>query len=199
MNRQIQTINQTIRSLPVPTDLDPPDWLAERGKTHGLRWLLVHADDGVIWGEVRQDSLRLSGQVFPQVSPCLRKETLQEARLFGEKAELHLWRDSSGWQASLLQDGEGRHVEYYDEEQLLWGTEVEQFKDGFALLRQGAEGLRHAPPVPPGVIPKLPLRLTVRHYLDYDPDGQAYIAFSRLVSISAAERKQGGQDESATS
>ena len=54
---------------------------------------------------------------------------------------------------------------------------------GFALLREGARGLRHAPPVIPqaGQRPKL----VVKHYVDYDTEGQAYIALSRLVRLEA--------------
>jgi CRISPR-associated protein (TIGR03984 family) len=180
----------SIRSVAIPDRFirEPVSVLAELAGEHHLRWLLAHADDGVIWGEVRENQLHLSSDVFPFVSPPLRAETLQQARLFGREAELLLWKKGTGWQARVIQDGSGEDGEYYDESHLLWGTDVEERQDGFALLREGQEGLRHAPPLPENV--HLPVRLRVRHYLAYDTDGQAYIAYSRLVDLET----QGGAE-----
>jgi hypothetical protein len=33
------------------------------------------------------------------------------------------------------------------------------------------------------------LRLSLRHYLDYENDGQAYVSLSRLVSVHQSERR----------
>ncbi|OAT86779.1 CRISPR-associated protein [Desulfotomaculum copahuensis] len=173
-----------IDCLPVPAGLenDIKDWFCRQSRLYGLRWFLAHADDGVIWGESREAGLALSGDSFPEVSPPLRAVTLQQARLFGKEGELFLWQDGGDRRARLIRDGVGEEKEYYDEDQLLWGNKLECWKDGFALLRQGSEGLLHAPPLPEGA--ELPVRLKVRHYIDYDSDdGQAFIAFSRLVSL----------------
>jgi len=167
---------------------DPSGWFQKQAGVGDGAWFLAHADDGVIWGEVRADGLHLSGDAFPQISPPLRAVTLQQARLFGPNAELLLWKNDAAWRARLVQDGAGEDGEYYDETHLLWGTAMEEQRDGFTLLREGKEGLRHAPPLPPAV--HLPARLRVRHYLAYDPDGQAYIACSRLVGIE----NQGGEE-----
>jgi CRISPR-associated protein (TIGR03984 family) len=190
MKREIRTGNHRIEPLPVPSNLGSGTVpaLAEWARTYGLPWLLAHADDGVLWGELRADGLHLSSNAFDKISPPLRAVTLQQARLFGPSAELLLWKDGTGWQARLIQDGAGESGEYYDETHLLWGSEVEQYQDGFALLRQGREGLRHAPPLPQGAQPLA--RLRVRHYVAHDADGQAYIAYSRLVSIEY----QGGEE-----
>ena len=180
----------SIQSVAIPDRFirEPASVLPELAGEHHLRWLLAHADDGVIWGQTRDNGLHLSSAVFPSISPPLRAKTLQQARLFGPEAELLLWKSEDSWQARIIRDGSGEDGEYYDETHLLWGTDVEEWQDGFALLREGREGLRHAPPLLENV--HLPMHLRVRHYLAYDPDGQAYMAYSRLVALET----QGGAE-----
>lgn len=171
-----------------PVDIINEDikaWLEEKAKAHNLCWLLANAYDGVIWGELKQDRLHISNDLF---GPELRSITLQSARLFGENNELLIWRANEGWQARLIKDCEGLDIECYEEHHLLWGTNIEQRKNGFALLRHGSEGRRHAPPVKEDV--ELPLALKIRHYINYDEDGQAYVQFSRMVSISKFKREE---------
>lgn len=163
-------------------------WLEQQAKTHKLRWLLAHADDGVIWGEMRDDgTLHLSTSLF---GPELRAKTLQMARLFGEAGELYLWKNTNDWSTRLVLEGEGSTKQYYDETQLLWGTHVDKIEDGFALLHHGAEGLRHAPPMQllEGKLELQPV-LNVRHFVNYDDDGQAYVEFSRLISIGLLNKR----------
>ena len=197
MQRIISKINCRVQ----PPDKMPDDinsnikvWLLDQAKANNLSWLLAHANDGVIWGEVGSDGLHLSDVLF---GPNLQTKSLQTARLFGETGELLLWRSDDGWKARLVKDGEGEVKEYYDEGQLLWGTDVEKSedgsilsKDGFILLRHGAEGLCHAPPLRLQNANKLPLQLNVRHYLNYDEDGQAYVEFTRLVSICGFDERK---------
>lgn len=184
MKREINVGLHLIRSAPSPAHFttEPILALSEQARSYGMRWLLAHADDGVIWGDFCDDKLHLSSDAFPEVSPPMRVETLQQARLFGPRAELLLWRDDVIWRARLIHDGTGEPGEYYDEAHLLWGNKEERRKDGFVLLRQGKEGLRHAPPAS-----STEVRLTVRHYLAYDEDGQAYVVCSRLVAIGGSE------------
>jgi CRISPR-associated protein (TIGR03984 family) len=163
-------------------------WLAGQMKAQ-MPWLLAHADDGVIWGKRGADGkLTLSSDVFdnpkeyPSVAVKLRAETLQEAWIFGPGGEVRIWRTNGGFEARLLTD-EGVDLDALPEEKhLLWhqGNPVKTHRD-FALLQEGAQGQRHAPPVIPqaGQRPKL----VVKHYVDYDPEGQAYIALSRLVDL----------------
>lgn len=178
-----RNIKCDIKRVTVTSDFneDMKKWLENEAKIHGLRWLLAHAYDGIIWGEEREDGLHLSNILF---GPNLRISTLQMARLFGETGELLIWRGDNGWQVRMLKEGEGADKEYYDESQLLWGTDVEKSQDGFVLLRHGSEGLRHAPPFV-SEDAKLRLKLNIRHYINYDQDGQAYIEFSRLISINS--------------
>jgi len=190
MKREVNTGQHSLQTVSPLANFasEPALALAEHARSHNLRWLLAHADDGVIWGELRADGLHLSGDIFPAISPPLRAGTLQQARLFAPQAELLLWKDDTGWRGRLLRDGAGENGEYYDETHWLWGTPEGQSQDGFVMLREGKEGLRHAPPLPQGT--RFPARLQVRHYLAYDPDGQAYIAYSRLVAIV----NQGGEE-----
>jgi len=173
-------------TVPVDFNGDIKTWLEQQANTHNFRWLLAHADDGVIWGEVRDDGLHLSTSLF---GPELRAKTLQMARLFGEAGELYLWKSNNGWSARLVLEGKGSTKEYYDEHHLLWGTHVEKSKDGFILLRHGEEGLRHAPPFRTEN-DKITLVLNVRHFMGYDNEEQAYVDFSRLMSISPFNKKE---------
>jgi len=187
-------------TIPVEIDLNSsPEalraWLAGQ-MSADMRWLLAHADDGVIWGRRQPDGkLVLSSDVFddptayPAVAVKLRAETLQEARVFGLAGEVRIWRTAKGFEARLLTD-DGVGLEALpDERHLLWhqGSPVEVRQDmGFALLQEGAQGQRHAPPVIPqgGQRPKL----VVKHYVDYDTEGQAYIALSRLVEVEGGRQ-----------
>jgi CRISPR-associated protein (TIGR03984 family) len=169
---------------------DPRAWLAEQAGAD-MPWLLIHADDGVIWGRRGPDgTLTLSSDVFddpttyPAVAVKLRAETLQEARVFGPAGEVLVWRTAEGFEARLLTDAGVGLEALPEEEHLLWrlGNPIEVRPEvGFALLQEGAQGQRHAPPL----IPQGSQRpvLVVRHYVDYDTEGQAYIALSRLVGL----------------
>ncbi len=188
MNK-VQEIKLALTFPDTPANMDTlSQWLVDRAKQHNLKWLLAHADDGVIWGYVDEDTiLHLSGEVFPQVSPLLRSDTLQQARLFAEGGELLLWRDATGWHTRLVaEDTQGTNQEVFDEAYLLWGNNQmrdEDIQRGFSLLSHGQEGLRHAIPqsLPTG---KPSPKLKVRHVVDYDRDGQAYVAMSCLRAIT---------------
>jgi CRISPR-associated protein (TIGR03984 family) len=104
--------------------------------------------------------------------------------LFGEAGELLLWRADDGWLARLIQEhpSEG---DPFDEYQLLWGTRETFFPDvTFTLLREGAQGFHHAVPIEVGLNQRV--RLRVRHFIEYNPDGEARIALSRLVAFELA-------------
>ncbi|NEP84090.1 MAG: TIGR03984 family CRISPR-associated protein, partial [Okeania sp. SIO3B3] len=85
-------------------------------------------------------TLQTSADAFPDVSPQLNPDTLQQVRLFGEDAELMLWRTDSGWQARLLQDQPGDETRYYDEPQILWGSQQRKVASGFTLITDGQQG-----------------------------------------------------------
>ena len=171
---------------------DPRQWLAGHASP-GKPWLLVHADDGVIWGRREADGdLRLSSEVFddqqryPAIAVKLRAQTLQQARVFGPDGELLVWRTDNGFAARLIEDGQDPPEDALpeDEEHLLWGLgEPPEPHEGFTLFAEGQQGLVHAPPI--AIRGSRRPRLKVRHYLDYDEEGQAYVCLSRLVDIVA--------------
>jgi len=176
----------------IPGD-DVRAWLVEQAKKHSLTALLAHADDGVIWGQVTDTGLQTSHEVFDDLpSPELRVETLQQARLFGEKADLLLWRTAKGWRARLVEDDLDAG-EHYDQPQLLWGNRYVTSCEGFTLVEEGRQGLRHAPPV---TAPQTefdderhPLRLHVRHYLaTATGTGVVDVVLSRLVQVDYEPR-----------
>jgi CRISPR-associated protein (TIGR03984 family) len=165
---------------------NPRQWLADR-MNEGMPWLLAHADDGVIWGRRDPDGqLVLSGDVFehPAIAIALRPQTLQRARVFGSGGELLAWRTGNGFAARLIQDGPELPPDTLCEKHLLWALgRPGETRAGFTLLTEGQRGLCHAPPVIP-IRDKRPA-LVVWHYVNYDAEGQAYIALSRLAGLEA--------------
>jgi CRISPR-associated protein (TIGR03984 family) len=204
MKREIKDHHYSVKPVVVDTEFvrGPASWLVGQAIAHGLTTLLAHADDGVIWGQAVGEQLVLSGHAFPDVSPLLRAVTLQQARLFGERAELLVWRDGNGaWRARLLDDeGMEKSGWCFDETQLQWGDRQEGEKDSFTLVCEGQEGLRHAVPLPAAGIPFdppsrkrdrwHPLRLGVRHYLERDEDGMLVVTQGRLTRLWAEGRKE---------
>lgn len=177
---------------------DLRDWLEGQAKQHNLRYLLAHAEDGVIWGRFDDDVLKTSGDVLfdkcTKFHPAkLRSLTLQQCRIFGNNCEVMLWKVDKNWKARSIEDTQD--CSYLpDEHQILWGTKPEQEKDGFTLVADGQEGLKHAVPlinIPFDQSKNLyrPLRLTVRHYLDEAPEtGVVRVYLSRLVDLTTKEK-----------
>lgn len=173
------------------------DWLRQQAKVES--WLLAHAIDGVIWGRVNESHLVTSHEVAATVSPPLRLETLQQLRLFNPAYEVRLWRDQTTdqWWTRKIEEGSpaALKVEAFDEQQLLWGTYATSLSDGFVLLEDGAQGLRHVIPPFPGseqLNGELGARtdeairrvhLKVRHYLTEDALGVNLVTMSRLTGM----------------
>lgn len=178
--------------------------LAEALRDCELHYLLAFSDDGVVWGRIEpsgglvtahdaEAGNAATGEVARAVSPPLATGTLREARLFGEKGEVLLWRDGDGrFHARLIHEAAGgeapRWTEGYDEPQLLWGTDSDALEPAFRLWTEGANGLRHALPVaatlPHGKEGRRPPRLRVRHYLAPEAESPlARVEASRLVGF----------------
>lgn len=192
MSRTTARINSTWHSLTLNHDarqsLDA--WMIAQANEYGLTYLLAYADDGVIWGKFDQNRLTLAGSVFPEIQVALTAQTLQQARLFGKDTEVMIWREGTELSARVIVDQPGDTIEYFDEQNLLWGTRGNLGKEqaGFTLLFEGRQDLRHAPPITKlGQTDRV--ALIVRHYLATQ-NGQTYIARARLVDLQPA----GGQD-----
>lgn len=166
---------------------DVRGWLATH-MSADMPWLLVHADDGVIWGRREPDgSLLLSSDVFaqkkryPAIAVELRALTLQQCRIFGKGGEVLIWRESSQFRGRIVRNDSATEVDLWDEQHLLWGTRVVEEREGFSLLEEGQQGPQHAVPI---AIPRdRRAALTVRHYVEQDENGQAVVVMSRLVDL----------------
>jgi len=173
---------------------NPEQWAAEQ-MGEGMPWLLVHADDGVIWGRRQVNgTLALSGRIFadktryPALTVELRAPTVQQLRIFGPEGEIFVWRTDGGFQARSISDGPTAPDGCWEEEHILWGTHEEE-KQGFTVLEEGRQGQIHAAPLP--VPPGERAVLTVRHYTQSDADGRAYVAGNRLVDVSLQSTRKG--------
>jgi CRISPR-associated protein (TIGR03984 family) len=172
---------------------DMKSWLEIKAKDllSSKIYLLSFHDDGVVWGKIKDDgSLITSQSLNDDRFPKFRHETLQELRLFSEKGQLHIWRiGENQFNASLGLEGYLKDFESIEESQVLHGTKTENDNDAnreFTIVTDGSEGLRHAFPQKVSFKgEKRPLRLHVKHYIEYNKDdGCARIAFSRLVNVS---------------
>ncbi len=169
---------------------DLRSWFEEQA-TAAMPWLLVHADDGVIWGRRENDgSIRLSSDVitdqrrFPAIAVPLRQSTLLEARLFGKAGEVLLWRSNNGFNARRIDDSLAVHNDVLDEFHLLWGQgQKKRLSSDFTYMVEGQQGPQHAVPII--VQDTQRAALCVRHYVQYDKEGQAYVYLSRLVDLVA--------------
>ncbi|MBE9256839.1 CRISPR-associated protein Csx19 [Dolichospermum sp. LEGE 00246] len=174
------------KHLEIPDNSDLKVWIEEQAKDNQLKYLLAHANDGVIWGYFNKSyHLITADSVFPQF-PKLHCDTLQQCRIFGNKSEVMIWKTDRGFKARLIEDDHLTKKDYITEAQVLWGTQKEEEKDDFTLVSDGKQGLRHAVPLT-GINFKdneRPLRLTVHHYIDYDDSGVARIDLSRLVNLT---------------
>lgn len=183
--------------LPAPTDSNVREWLTTQMKESGLTYLLAFADDGVIWGRMDDDTLVIAHEASQKVDKQnfaeLRDKTLQEAHLFGKDAEVRLFHDELGdWKALKIED-EG---EVITESQILWGDKLgdkdQPLNEKFTKLLADRKG------IPAQILPvkreeyatgKL-IRLEVRHLVDFNEDGEAYITLSRLAGLSVEEKEK---------
>jgi CRISPR-associated protein (TIGR03984 family) len=182
---------QSVQQPEIPAQIDLA-WLGKQADEHNLRWLLMHADDGVNWGERQGQTWILSHGVAPEIAPAFVSDHLQQVRIFGETGELLLWKAGNKWQGRWLV--EAPDDETVEDVHLLWGAEAKLLQNDFWLLNEGAEGLRHAVPAVKAQFDPAQERaaLRIRHHLDYDPDGQVYVKASRLVKLDVEPRNKGG-------
>jgi CRISPR-associated protein (TIGR03984 family) len=185
MSRKISTI-QYIPPQPGEVKGNPVDAIEQQAQTGAYQYLLAYADDGLVWGAIDKNKVltRSSDKgAFPEISPKLHPETLWEARLFGKDAEWCLWKTDEGWHSREIADTGKECIEAFDEDYILWGTNVgeQESKSGFYLTEEIGQGIRHTPPKP--LTGRHSLKLKVRHYLNYDEAGAVYVKYSRLVDL----------------
>jgi CRISPR-associated protein (TIGR03984 family) len=189
---------------------DEGEWLVICAANHlgaaNVRYALIHLDDGVLWGRVEGDKL-----ILPRPgdwTPKLRSVTVQQCRLFGDKGELFIWRESEGrWRGRVVIE-EGENYDPIIEPQVLNGNrvyrnETEQARrvwatvpNGFTPIIELETGMHQIVPIE---ISERDFEankrafLTVYHYLSPDDDGQAKFFCSRLKSIEIRRPDRDGK------
>ena len=115
-----------------------------------FKWLLAFAIDGVIWGKFDADRLIMyekadlqgyNEAIQASYTP-FRSETLQQMLIFGEQAQLSIWRDDDQWGSHIIRDS----ANIIDETQILWGTHAEAVGD-WTFLTDGNQGMHHLIPL----------------------------------------------------
>ena len=171
---------------------------AEIGLAGEALWVLVYLDYTIMWGYHRDGQLIMSSSFDPAY--------IQELRMFGTDGEVYLWRVGTSYNVRLRKDkteipafkgfettdqkqgfgatSVGSEPKAMDEWQILWGTDA-QVQPAHWTVVQESRGARFS--VPHTIDkPQLPLRLLVRHYLEYDSDGRCLISDMRMVELRDA-------------
>lgn len=166
---------------------DPLSWLAAKAKQLGMKYLLVHTDEGVVWGRLDEERWVCSFEAFPDDldSFVVRAETLQQARIFDQSGEIFVWRTGHGFAYRQVMDEALTADDHLDEAYWLWGTGLLS-ANGFTLMEEGEQGFCHAPPVNE-LKSNQRLGIKVRHYIVEEEDGWQRIKMSRLVGFEVVE------------
>lgn len=191
----VRLITGRVGPLATPGEAaDALAWLAE-SKVGGLEFLLATTYGEVVWG------LNRGGWTLSNGGNALPAATLLELRAFGPMSEVFVWRDASGLHARLRVDGgTGRRPG------TLLRRRANSLGNGarrpagrtteFTPLRDGDQGLRHAPPLTLGpehfdsANGHRPARLLLRHYVGRDEaTGVARVVDTRLVGVVARTPK----------
>jgi len=168
-------------------------WITTHLKDH--KFLLAFADDGVIWGQMDDKKLVTSHDIDGKVSPELRGKTLQQAFIFDDKEEVRLFRDEANkWQARCVVDGN----EVIEESQILSGDRVLSSQRKFThVLNARQQGLSHIVPLEiensqldPDEGGTQCLCLDVHHTIDFNANGEAYVAVSRLAGLRIGNKNE---------
>ena len=178
------------------------DWVNGNGAQKSLEgeftWLLAHCYDGVIWGKFDDNSKNwhLSSNIYPNISPKLGIENLIEARLFGGKNEVLIWRSNDNLSGRIIEDQPVNDNESplrpEEEIRILFGDRlIERPKEGFTRVGT-ATGMEQVVPLECEEEDfkggRWPLRLKVRNYFGkIDESGAISIKATRLVDIYKEE------------
>lgn len=141
-------------------------------KLGGESFLLVYKHDEICLGMIK------NGTINNNTIEKLELDTLTELRLFCKVGELHLWKKRDIFLWRLRIDGEGKKYSVYEEDHIIWGTEVA----GSFILKEEYRGMELKFPFP---IEKsqLPLKYKVRNYLEPDDDCLMNFIDSRIITL----------------
>lgn len=176
----------------------------------GLKWALAHCDDGVTWGRrTGPDSPGwcFGSQFFLEACPAIRRERLQELRIFGKDAEVLIWRAGVGLRGRVLRESDPRvdrndpsnPLRPSDECRIIRGDPPDRdethiiSKSGFSQITDRA-GAEQVIPIEVSAqqLRKRSVRLCVTHYYEHDDEsGSVRIAATRLVNLTAGDTTNG--------
>ncbi len=178
----IETCKTSCTSIGSFAKLD--DWLTDKAPQHtqaGLSYLIAFTLDGLFWGRLDDGKW-----IKKSASTEWNEKYVQEIRLFGKDAEIHLWRVGGQWNGRCIDDNGGDDfTEMIKDQHILWGDTVEKQDGGFTRLADGQQGLRYWLPLKVEAQNLASLRLSIRHYLA--PEDFARIVVSRLVGFLPKE------------
>lgn len=188
-----------VKVQPIETEIKPAvtlseplaEWLPQQGQPY--EWLLGHTYDGIIWGRLDSNGWQLSTGSIPKA------DALLELRLFGTTGECYVWRDGTSLKVRTILDGSGDPFDFYDEWQMLWGTDGEDAGNQFTTLWDGSQGMEHTLPL---AIDKFDFdgngrsaRLVLRHYVAKDNEtGLARVIMSRLHTVTTSKEETNGTE-----
>jgi len=172
-----------LRVEPLASAGDLRSWLT-RVWPFGAAWLLARADDGVIWGMIANGELRVGGDERPGEVRPLRRETVQDLKVFSPEGELRLWRRDAELRAALVTTADappGQHFVTAEDRSfpLLGSPDNGQQPGSFSRYRGGA-GQQHFVPV----FDLPPLWLDARFYYAATDSGVLRMFEYRLLSLS---------------
>lgn len=160
------------------------NWLEGSGpsptETHGVRFALAHSDSGVTWGYLDdQRHWKVGTAVDSTLCPVPTARSLHELRLFGNTAEVLIWRGDNELQGRILADDgivpdSSDPLRPMNEGRRLRG-ECREMRDAFKRYVD-AGGAQHLAPE------SFPEEFSVRHFFEQDAStGAVRIAATRLV------------------
>lgn len=175
--------------------------LIEIAIENGIKILLVHALDGVIWGRIKKNDLFLSCDIETgndHHSPEFRWSTITQLRMFSDKSELFLRRTSNRHVITRFiseneKDTEPDYRMTMSEDYLLWGNYAEPVDSVFSRLEDRRKGFVHFAPVTTDnqitvrAEKSIPV-IGVRHYVKEDRSGFFDVAATRLMNVRFKEK-----------
>ncbi len=212
-------MTESIRIEPLSPERIPAAFAEDEGRrlvklatdhlgADGIRYALIHLDDGVLWGSV--DGAKLSvPDPNDDWTPKLRSVTVQQCRVFGDRGELFIWREAENrWRGRVVIEGGDTDIAMFEEPQILYGDTAHDgderrelppppAKPGFTAIYEFKKGTGIRQIVPIDATDAMErgerVTLTVRHYLKPDDDGQARFFCSRLKSIETRRPEKNGK------
>ncbi len=143
---------------------------------------VLYTHNEVVIGKV------LDKQLFPQKD--FGEIYFKEIRIFNKKAELHIWRYNGNFNYRIRIDGESELENIYEEEHIVWGTDIEEKENGALLKEERGTNIEI-----PYKIKKedLPIKYKVRNYFTYDENGLIKFYDARLVEFVNKEGEALGE------